>query len=61
MKYKITHSYNWYQTNYESFIIKTYYINDVPFTFDDGIGIHSKLKISRPYGIGGPSPPQSIN
>lgn len=35
MKYKITHSYNWYQTNYESFIIKTYYINDVPFTFDD--------------------------
>jgi len=35
MKYKITHSYNWYRTNTEKFIIKTYYINDVPFTFDE--------------------------
>jgi len=35
MKYKITHSYNWYKTNTEKFIIKTYYINDVPFTFDE--------------------------
>jgi len=35
MKYKITHSYNWYKTDTEKFIIKTYYINDVPFTFDE--------------------------
>lgn len=35
MKYKITYSYNWYQTNTEKFIIKTYFINNVPFTFDE--------------------------
>jgi len=35
MKYKITHSYNWYKTNTERFIIKTYFINNVPFTFDE--------------------------
>jgi hypothetical protein len=35
MKYKITYSYNWYKTNTEKFIIKTYFINNVPFTFDE--------------------------
>jgi hypothetical protein len=35
MKYKITTSYNWYKTSYETFIIKTYYINNIPFTFDE--------------------------
>lgn len=35
MKYKITTSYNWYKTEYETFIIKTFYINQVPFTFDE--------------------------
>jgi hypothetical protein len=35
MKYKITHSYNWYETDTEKFIIKTYSINHIPFTFDD--------------------------
>lgn len=35
MKYKITYSYNWYETEVERFIIKTYYINSIPFAFDD--------------------------
>jgi hypothetical protein len=35
MSYKITYSYNWYKTNNETFIIKTYYINSIPFTFDE--------------------------
>jgi hypothetical protein len=35
MKYKITFSYNWYKTTDEKFIIKTYYINHIPFTFDE--------------------------
>jgi hypothetical protein len=35
MKYKITTSYNWYDTEYEKFIIKTFYINHIPFTFDE--------------------------
>ena len=35
MKYKITYSYNWYNTDTERFIIKTYYINNIPFTFDE--------------------------
>jgi hypothetical protein len=35
MKYKITHSYNWYQTPEDKFIIKTFYINNIPFTFDE--------------------------
>jgi hypothetical protein len=34
-KYKITYTYNWYQTPEDKFIIKTYYINNIPFTFDD--------------------------
>jgi hypothetical protein len=35
MKYKITHSYNWYATDTERSIIKTYSINHIPFTFDN--------------------------
>jgi hypothetical protein len=35
MKYKIDHSYNWYETEYDRFIIKTYYINGIAFTFDE--------------------------
>lgn len=35
MSYKITHSYNWYKTTEDTFIIKTYYINHIPFTFDE--------------------------
>jgi len=35
MQYKITISYNWYETEDDKFIIKTYYINAIPFTFDE--------------------------
>ena len=35
MKHKITYSYNWYKTDTERFIIKTYHINSIPFTFDE--------------------------
>ena len=35
MKYTITTSYNWYRTDIDEFIIKTYYINGIPFTFDE--------------------------
>jgi hypothetical protein len=35
MKYKITHSYNWYEAEGDRFIIKTYYINGIAFTFDE--------------------------
>ena len=35
MKYKITTSYNWYETEDDKFIIKTYYINGIAFTFDE--------------------------
>lgn len=35
MKYKITYSYNWYETEVERFIIKTYHINGISFTFDE--------------------------
>jgi len=34
-RYKITHSYNWYKTPEDTFIIKTYHINSIPFTFDE--------------------------
>jgi hypothetical protein len=34
-KYKITHSYNWYKTEDDKFIILTYYINGIAFTFDE--------------------------
>jgi hypothetical protein len=33
--YKITTSYNWYKTAEQKIIIKTYYINHTPFTFDE--------------------------
>ena len=32
-KYKITHSYCWY--NQGSMIVKMYFINEIPFTFDE--------------------------
>jgi hypothetical protein len=35
MKYKITSSYNWYEAEGDRFIIKTYYINGIAFTFDE--------------------------
>ena len=35
MSYKITYTYNWYKTPQDKFIIKTYYINGIPFTFDE--------------------------
>jgi hypothetical protein len=35
MSYLITHSYNWYKTPEDRFIIKTYLINHIPFTFDE--------------------------
>jgi hypothetical protein len=35
MKFLITQSYNWYKTTEDRYIIKTYYINNIPFTFDD--------------------------
>lgn len=35
MKHKIHTSYNWYQTDSERFLIKTYYINGIAFTFDE--------------------------
>jgi hypothetical protein len=35
MKYKITTSYNWYETEDDKYIIKTYYINGIAFTFDE--------------------------
>jgi hypothetical protein len=35
MSYRITHTYNWYQTKEDKFIIKTYHINSIPFTFDE--------------------------
>ena len=38
-KYKIAHSFNWYETDTERSIIKTYSINHIPFTFDDLIDI----------------------
>jgi hypothetical protein len=35
MSYLITNSYNWYKTPEDRFIIKTYLINHIPFTFDE--------------------------
>jgi len=35
MSYKITTSYNWYKTEDDRFIILTYYINGIAFTFDE--------------------------
>ena len=35
MKYKISFSYNWYESEEGKNIIKTYYINGIAFTFDD--------------------------
>jgi hypothetical protein len=35
MKYKIFYSYNWYETQEDRYIIKTYHINGIPFTFNE--------------------------
>jgi hypothetical protein len=37
MSYKITYTYNWYKTPKDEcrYIIKTYRINNIPFTFDE--------------------------
>ena len=35
MSYKITYTYNWYETTEDRFLIKTFYINHIPFTFDE--------------------------
>jgi hypothetical protein len=35
MSYKITYTYNWYETPEDKFIIKTYYINNIAFTFNE--------------------------
>lgn len=35
MSYKITQSYNWYKTPEDTFLIKTFYISNIPFTFDE--------------------------
>lgn len=35
MSYKINWTYNWYRTPEDEFIIKTFYINNIPFTFDE--------------------------
>ena len=39
MTYKISTSYNYYETETERFLIKTYKINGIPFTFDELPGI----------------------
>ena len=33
MKYKITHSYCWFDNG--TMIVKMYFINEIPFTFDE--------------------------
>lgn len=33
--YKISSSYNWYNTGTDRLLIKTYHICGIPFTFDD--------------------------
>lgn len=36
MAYKITWAYTWYEPNKnERYIVKTYKLNEIPFTFDD--------------------------
>lgn len=36
MAYKLSWSYTWYEPNVnERYIIKTYKLNEIPFTFDD--------------------------
>jgi len=48
MEYKLSYSYNWYETEDERCIVKTYHINGVPFTFDnvpDELQIHPEIII----------------
>ena len=35
MKYKLNFGYRWINTSYESFIVKMYFIQEMPFTFDE--------------------------
>ena len=35
MKFRIHTSYNWYQTEWERFLIKTYYLKGIAFTFNE--------------------------
>lgn len=35
MKYKLTVGYNWIDTSNESFIVKMYFIQEIPYTFDE--------------------------
>jgi hypothetical protein len=35
MKYKLSTSYRWIDTDGESFLTKMYFIQDIPFTFDE--------------------------
>lgn len=35
MKYKLSIGYHWIDTQYESFIVKMYFIQDIPYTFDE--------------------------
>ena len=35
MKYKLNVGYRWINTSYESFIVKMYFIQEMPFTFDE--------------------------
>jgi hypothetical protein len=39
MKYKISFSYNWYESEEGRNIVKTYYINDIAFTFNNVLSI----------------------
>lgn len=50
-KYKITYTYNWYETDTQRMIIKTYYVNNIPFTFDELTeNEHQDLKIIKMAG-----------
>lgn len=35
MKYKLNVGYRWIDTSKESFIVKMYFIQEIPFTFDE--------------------------
>jgi hypothetical protein len=35
MKYKLSVGYRWIDTSKESFIVKMYFIQEIPFTFDE--------------------------
>jgi len=35
MKYTLSTAYRWIDTNYETMIVKMYFIQDIPYTFDE--------------------------